>query len=111
MRQKEEEYDIPLNETFAVIWDYPDGRQGFLGMARERINKDEYLVDYLEPDPNDSSRKVWRNPKKSDEQVTRTIQIISCNVIGAWDLTVRKPRFLLNNCDVTQSLLQSLYIN
>ena len=82
-----EEDELPLNEPCAVIWDNPNGREWFIGMTRERINKDKYLVDYLEQDTKDTSKKLWRYPHKDDEQLTKTIQIISCNVIGAWDLT------------------------
>ena len=42
-----EEHEIPFNEPCAEIWDNPNGREWFIGMARERISKDEFLIDYL----------------------------------------------------------------
>jgi hypothetical protein len=110
MVDESDENDIPLNEPCAVIWDDSTKREWFIGMTREKIGKDEYLIDYLEPDPKDSSRKHWRYPSKPDEQQTNVIQIIPCNVIGAWDLTTRKPTFVLHNNEIIQGLFQELYI-
>ena len=111
---REEEYEgeeeIPLNEPCAVIWDNSNRQEWFIGMTRERISNDEYLIDYLEPDPKDSSRKLWRYPHKPDEQPTKTIQIISCNVIG-WDLTTWKLTFIFHNHEIVHGLFQSLYNN
>ena len=66
-------HEIPLNEPCAVIWDNPNGREWFIGMAQERISKDEYLIDYLEPDPKDTSKKHWQYPHKDDQQQTKAI--------------------------------------
>ena len=105
---EEEEYEgdeeIPLNEPCAVIWDNSTGRECFIGMTRERISKDVYLIDYLESDARDSSGQLWRYPHKEDEQPTKTIQVIPCNVIGAWDLTKRKTTFTLHNHEIIDGL-------
>ena len=78
-------------------------------MTRGCINKYEYLIDYLEQDPRDTTKKLWRYPQKEDEQVTKTIQIIACNVIGAWDMTSRKITFVLDNWEIIGVFL-SMYI-
>ena len=105
------EDDIQLKEPCAVIWDSSIKREWFLGMTREKISKDEYLIDYLEPHPNDSSQKHWKYSHNIDEQPTKVIQIIPCNVIGAWDLTSRKPTFILHNHEIIQGLFEELYID
>ena len=103
------EDEIMLNEPCAAIWDNANGREWCVGMTRERIGKDEYLIDYLECKPNDRVKKMWRYPSKVDEQKTQRIQILPCNVIGSWDLTKRKPVFVLHNNDVIDELFKSLY--
>ena len=100
--------EIPLSEPCTVIWDNSNGREWFIGMIRERISKDEYLIDYLESDPKDTNKKLLRYPSKDDGQPTKTIQVISCNVIGAWDLTTRKTTFTLHNHEIIERLFQSL---
>ena len=101
--------DILLNEPCVAIWDNVDGRYWCVGMTRERIGKDEYLIDYLECMPNDNLKKTWRYPSKVDEQKNQKIQILPCNVIGSWDLTKRKSVFVLHNNDVINELFKSLY--
>ena len=72
----EDDDDILLNERCVAIWDNVDGRYWCVGMTRERIGKDEYLIDYLECMPNDNLKKTWRYPSKVDEQKTQKIQIL-----------------------------------
>ena len=101
--------EIPLNEPCAVIWDNASGQKWVLGMTWEKIGHDEYLVDYLKPDPKDASRKHWRCPTKPDEQPTKLMQIISLNVTGSWNLTTRKSMFVLDNHVIINGLFQEFY--
>ena len=79
-------------------------------MTKAYISEDEYEIDYLERDPMDTSKKRWRYPKKEAIYVTKTVQVIACNVIGAWDMTRRKPTFILDNWEIIDGLFQSLYM-
>ena len=47
-----DEDEVLLNVPYTAIWDYASGREWCIGMTRERIGKDEYLIDYLECTPN-----------------------------------------------------------
>ena len=62
-----------LNEPCAAIWDNDSGRQWCISMICERIGKDEYLIDYLERGPNNTTKKTWRCPSKVTEQNTQKI--------------------------------------
>ena len=52
---------------------------------------------------------MWRYPSKVDQQKTLKMQMVLCNVIGAWDLTKHKPVFVLHNNDVIDELVKALY--
>ena len=101
--------DMPLNELCVAIWDTGNEREWFIGMRKEKVSTEEYIIDYLEPLPNDKGRKMWRYPSKVDQQKTLKMQMVLCNVIGAWDLTKRKPVFVLHNNDVIDELVKALY--
>lgn len=105
----DQEDDVELNEPCIAIWDTQKGREWFVGMTREKIGIDEYIVEYLEPLPNDNRKKTWQYPSRIEEQKTLKIQFLSCNVIGAWNLTRRKPVFVLENNDVIDELFNALY--
>ena len=102
--------DVALNEPCVAIWDTSEGREWFVGMTREKVGPEEFIVDYLEQVPNDSSKRKWQYPSKTDEQKTLRIQFLSCNVMGTWDLNKRKPVFVLHNNDVIDELFKGLYL-
>ena len=74
--------DVALNEPCVAIWDTCEGIEWFIGMTREKVGPEEFIVDYLEQMPNDSSKRKWQYPSKTDEQKTMRIQCLSCNVMG-----------------------------
>ena len=88
---------VPLNELCAVIWNTPCEREWYTGMTRSIIDEDSLIIKYLEHIDTNSSKKTCRYPQKEDEQISETIQIIPCNVIGAWDMTLRQSRFIVEN--------------
>ena len=85
-----------------MIWDTPRGREWSIGKTRSIIDEDSLVIEYLECIDTNSSKKTWRYPQKEDEQITKTIQIIPCNVIGAWDMTLRQPRFIVENGEIIE---------
>ena len=94
-----------------MIWDNSSGQESFIGMTRERTSKEEYVIDYLAPDANNLSRKLWRYPRKPYEQETKEVKLISCNVIATWDFTIQKPTFNFHNHEFIQGSFQSFYVN
>ena len=68
-----------------------------------------FLIEYLECFNLNSTKRSWRYPRKEDEQITETILIIPCNVIGAWDMTSRQPKFEVENWEIIEGLFQSMY--
>jgi hypothetical protein len=70
----EEPKEVPLNEPCAVVWDAPLGRNWYIGMAREKVDENYYIVEYLECVSPDSTRRSWKYPKKEDEQKTNIFQ-------------------------------------
>ena len=86
----------PLDEPCAVIWNTPHGRKWYTGLTRSIINEDSLVKEYLECTDKNSSKTTWQYPQKEDEQIMETIQIIRCNVIGAWDMTLSQGLLLKN---------------
>ena len=97
-------------EHCVAIWDTFEGTEWFVGMTREKVGPEEFIVDHLEQVPNDSSKRKWQYPSKTDEQKTLRIQFLSCNLMGTWDLNKRKPVFVLHNSDVIDELFKGLYL-
>ena len=104
-----DEISVPLNEPGAVVWDTPSGREWYIGMTRRKINGESFSIEYLEGCNLDSTKKSWRYPRKEDEQITETIQIIPCNVIGAWDMSSRQQTFVVENWEAIEGVFQSMY--
>ena len=104
-----EDISVPLNEPCAVVWDTPSGREWYIGMTRSKIDDESFLIEYLECFNLNSTKRSWRYPRKEDEQITETIQIIPCNVIGAWDMTSRQPKFEVENWEIIEGVFQSMY--
>ena len=52
-------------------------------MTRRKINDESFSIEYLECCNLDSTKKSWRYPRKEDEQITETSQIIPCNVLDS----------------------------
>ena len=105
----EEPEEVPLNEPCAVVWDAPLGRNWYIGMAREKVDENYYMVEYLECVSPDSTRRSWKYPKKEDEQKTNIVQIIPCNVLGSWNMTSRQSKLEVENWEVIEGLFQSMY--
>lgn len=105
----DESTEIAINEPCIVVWDMPNGREWFLGFVRSQ-STGGYVVDHLEQVPKTDGKMYWRYPKTSDEHEVETMQIIPCNVIGAWDRTKnRRHTFELSNWEIIEGLFRSLY--
>ena len=68
------------------------------------MGPEEFIVDYLEQVPNDSSKRKWQYPSKTDEQKTlNSISLLQCDgYLG--------PVFVLHNNDVIDELFKGLYL-
>lgn len=84
---------VPLNESCAVIWDTPCGRQWYSDLTRNITSEGSLVTEYLECTDKNFSKEIWQYPKKEHEQIMETTQITSSNVINAWDMTLRQPGF------------------
>ena len=109
MEINEELEEVPLKEPCAVVWDASLGRNLYIGMAREKVDENYYMVEYLECVSPDSTRRLWKYPKKEDEQKTNIVQIIPCNVLGSWNMTSRQSKLEVENWEVIEGLFQSMY--
>ena len=89
--------EFPINEPCVAIWDEENGRQWYIGMMREHLRNNKYLVDHLELVSKDKTKKCWRYPAKPDEHEVELVQIIPCNFIGTGNMRSGKSTFEIDN--------------
>ena len=92
-----------------MIWDTSRGREWFIGMTRSKVDKESYMIEYLESCNLDMTKRYWKYPRKADEHITKIVQIIPCNVIGAWDMTSRQPKLVVENWEMIEGLFVSMF--
>ena len=62
------------------------GRNWYVAICREKINEEQYMVEHLERLTNDKTKRCWKYPEKTDEQIVELEQVIPVNVIASWNL-------------------------
>ena len=89
--------ETTVNDMVAVIWQSKEGTfEWYLGYVKKQVNGN-LIIDHLHRCIKNSHSK-WKYPEKEDIQMVEPAQIITCKIIGEWDLsTTRKRNYILDN--------------
>ena len=89
--------ETTVNDMVAVIWQSKEGTfERYLGYVKKQVNGN-LIIDHLHRCIKNSHSK-WKYPEKEDIQMVEPAQIITCKIIGEWDLsTTRKRNYILDN--------------
>ena len=107
-----------MNEPVVVIWDVKGVRKWYIGIMKEQLDDDLYLVDHMELASQVKGCKGrWRWPIKKEECDVETDQIVPVNVIGSWDLSSVQRRgddgatgvFVVDNWEIIDGVFLSMY--
>ena len=105
----EQPFEPLINEPFIVIWDEVGGRNWYIAMCREKINEEQYMAEHLERLPNDKTKRCWKYPEKTDEQIVEMKQVIPVNLIASWNLKKRISILELDNWHIIEGFFEGLY--
>ena len=104
------ETSVHVNQVCVVVWIDKSGEyEWFLGYITEE-KEEGYMVDHLHcTDP--TSHTTWAYPSREDIHVADADQILSCDVVGEWDLKdTRNTRFILKNVKDIMATFQKHYV-